>query len=238
MFEITNRKVNAIYYLSAIGFLFALPTASDVRVVGALVVHIVVISIFSGVTHRFFCHKSYATNKHLAWALSAVPVAYGYASPLAWSLMHASHHAFADTPKDPHINGWRGLFTASYKVPPRSFLSNSRWFVDPKHKFLHKYALLWLLCWQAVLLSISTDVFLWAGVVPLFTLKLGDGLHRVFSHKQSKAQNHWYLEYICPMGGEWIHDEHHSNASKPIFANRWYEIDTGSLFVRALRAIT
>jgi fatty-acid desaturase len=149
--------------------------------------------------------------------------------------MHTAHHAFADTPKDPHVNGWKGLFTASYRTPPRAFLTNSRWFVDGKHKLLHRYGLLWMLIWQVALLLISVDVFLWAGVVPLFTLKFGDGLHRMLSHKGSKAQNRWYLEYVWPMGGEWIHDEHHDNAAKPLFANRWYEMDTGSLFIRVLR---
>lgn len=235
MFETTNLKVNIIYYLSAVGFLFAIQDTSVGYIAVAALVHVVVISIFSGVTHRFFCHKAYKANKHFAWLLSTLPVAYGYANPLAWSVMHTAHHAFADTPKDPHVNGWKGLFTAAYRTPPKAFLTNSRWFVDSKHKLLHRYSLLWLMVWQTGLFLISVDVFLWAGVVPLFTLKLGDGLHRALSHKDDEARNRWYLEYICPMGGEWIHAEHHSNASKPIFANRWYEIDTGSLFVRALR---
>jgi fatty-acid desaturase len=69
-------------------------------------------------------------------------------------------------------------------------------------------------------------------MVPLFTLHFCGGLHRVLSHKSGRAQNRWYLEYICPVGGEWIHAEHHDDARKATFSNHWYELDTGGFFVK------
>jgi fatty-acid desaturase len=76
---------------------------------------------------------------------------------------------------------------------------------------------------------------LWVGLVPMFTLIFSAGLHRTFSHAKTGIRNLWFLEYIVPMGGEWLHDEHHNSAKNPIFSNRWYEIDTGSVFVWLLK---
>lgn len=233
-FELTNKSTTTLYGLGFVGLFFALPSATAWWVLSALLIHCTIIAIFSGVTHRHFCHRAYEAKPSLAWAASVLPVAYGYASPIAWAAMHSAHHAYADTDKDPHISSWWGLFTANYRFPPKKFLRASMWFADGKHRFIHQYALLVVLCWNLILLCHSVDAMLWLGLVPMFTLKFGDGLHRVFSHGKSGARNLWFMEYIVPMGGEWIHDEHHQNARKPIYANHWYELDTGGLIIRAL----
>jgi stearoyl-CoA desaturase (delta-9 desaturase) len=236
-FEITNGKVTLLYYFSFIGFVIALITIAPHYFVISLIIHILIISLFSGVTHRYFCHKAYTTNPFVAWFCSLITVMYGYASPIAWTAMHAAHHAFADTDKDPHIKGIAGLFTASYKFPPKRFLSESRWFVDKKHKILHNFSFLILVMWLSLLFLISPQLFLIVGLVPIFTLKFGDAMHRVFSHKGKSANNNWWLEYIVPMGGEWIHKEHHNDVRKIKFSNRWFELDTGFLIIKLLERI-
>lgn len=210
-------------------------TASPLLVVAALITHIFVIATFSAITHRYFCHHAYETNKTLAWVLSLIPIAYGYSSPISWAHMHTSHHAFADTEKDPHVGGWRGLFTATYKQPQTSFKRAIGWFINNKHTWSHSHAIVVMLIWASILLAISPLAFMWLYVVPVFTLKFGDGLHRFISHKNEKAQNRWYLEYIVPMGGEWIHDEHHDNAMKPKFSNKWYELDWGWFIIALIK---
>jgi stearoyl-CoA desaturase (delta-9 desaturase) len=232
--QITNGRATALYYTAAVATLFAIPLATPYWVAAALVIHVLVISIFSGVTHRYFCHKTYNTNETLAWALSSIPVAYGYASPLSWSYIHTAHHAFSDTEDDPHVAGWKGLLTASYRRPKSSLRKAANGFMSRRHLFIHHNALAIMAALGLCLLTISPAAFLWLFAVPLFTLKLGDGLHRALSHANGKAQNRWYLEYIVPMGGEWIHEEHHANASKPIYRNKWYELDTGGILIRAI----
>lgn len=234
--KMNNRRTTALYYAGALGELYA--TASSWSLAWALVamgIHVVVISLFSAVVHRYFCHKAYAANPTLMWLLGFIPVAYAYSTPAGWAPLHTAHHVYADTDRDTHLKGWKGLFTANYRMPPLRFLTAGRWFHSKRHSFLHNNALLVAIVWHATLLAISVDAFLWVGMVPLFTLHFCNGLHRVFSHKGTQAHNRWYLEYIFPMGGEWIHDEHHEVANQPIFANRWYELDTGAWFVKLLR---
>jgi fatty-acid desaturase len=230
-----NKRTTALYYVGLVGALFAASNASLGLALTALCVHVVVISLFSAVVHRYFCHRAYEANPTLMWLAAFLPVAYGYSTPAGWAALHSAHHAFADTDKDTHLKGWAGLFTANYRMPPFKFALAGKWFHSPRHSFLHSNALGVVLVWHSLLLLISVDVFLWVGMMPLFTLHFCNGLHRVFSHKGTQAHNRWYLEYICPMGGEWIHDEHHDTAKKPVFSNRWYEVDTGSIFVRLFR---
>lgn len=233
--RMNNRRTTALYYIGFVGTICAFASFDYAGAGIALLVHVTVISLFSAVVHRYFCHRAYKANPTLMWVLSFVPVAYAYATPAGWASLHSAHHAFADTDKDTHLKGWKGLFTANYRMPPLKFLTAGRWFHSPRHTFLHNNALGVAVVWYAFLLLISVDALLWVGMVPLFTLHFCNGLHRVFSHKGTRAHNRWYLEYICPMGGEWIHDEHHDVATKPTFSNRWYELDTGAWFVRALR---
>lgn len=230
--KMNNRKTTAMYYIGAVGAAIAFQSFTASSLVLAALIHIVVISLFSAVTHRYFCHHAYEANPTLMWLLSFIPVAYGYSTPAGWSALHAAHHAFADTDKDTHLKGWAGLFTANYRMPPLKFALTGRWFHSPGHSFLHNNALGVVIVWNAILALISLDALLYVGLVPTFTLHFCNGLHRVFSHKGTCARNRWYLEYLFPMGGEWIHDEHHVDARKPAFSNHWWELDTGGLIVK------
>ena len=232
--RMNNRRTTALYYVGFVGAICALSSFNALLAINALFVHVVVISLFSAVVHRYFCHRAYEASPTVMWLLAFVPVAYGYSTPAGWAALHSAHHTFADTDKDTHLKGWAGLFTANYRMPPLKFALAGKWFHGPRHSFLHNKALGVVLVWHTLLLCVSVDAFLWVGMVPLFTLHFCNGLHRVFSHKGTRAHNRWYLEYICPMGGEWIHDEHHDVAKKPQFANRWYELDTGGWVVNLL----
>ena len=232
----TNLTATACYYLAGMGFAGALARGAWEFAPLAVLLHVIVISVFSAVTHRYFCHKSYEANPIVMWLLSVLPVVYSYSTPIQWAAMHSAHHAYADTDKDPHGTGWAGLFTAAYKTPSARFAVATKWFLNRKHQFVYDNALLFIAVYQSSLLLISVDAFLWLGLTPMFTLSLCNALHRVFSHTTDGiVTNRWYLEFIAPMGGEWIHDEHHVNARKPLFANKWYELDTGGLVVRLLR---
>jgi stearoyl-CoA desaturase (delta-9 desaturase) len=233
-FRLTNGRATALYYIGFMGLILGLIVSNPAWLWLTLSVHLVVVSVFSAVIHRYFCHRAYEANPTLLWLLSFLPVAYGYSSPIGWTSLHSAHHAFSDTERDTHIKGWIGLFTAAYRMPPMKFALQARWFHNKRHQMLIDYGMVVVLVWHCLLALISVDALIWAGLVPMFTLHFCNGMHRVFSHSGTTVMNRWYLEYLFPMGGEWIHDEHHVNARKPIFRNRWYELDTGAWVVKAL----
>lgn len=235
IFHMTKGSANAFYLAGAIALVAGLMQGSYQWAWASLFVHILAISLFSAVVHRYFCHKVFEANKNFMWALSIIPTIYNYATPLQWAVMHSAHHAYADTDKDPHLKGWKGVFTATYRNPPPRHLVATKWFRDGKHQTLFNYSVLFIMGWNLLLLCVSVDAMIWVGLVPIFTLSLANGLHRAFSHSNNKAKNRWYLELLVPMGGEWIHDEHHENARKPVYTNKWYELDTGGLLIWLLR---
>lgn len=227
-FSMTNRRKNALYAVSLVGLVVALLRWDSTLALAALAIHIAVVSIFSAVAHRYFCHRAYEADPTLAFLLSIVPVAYGYATPIAWAALHSAHHAYADTDKDPHVRGWRAILTASYRSPPARSLLAARWFCDTRHEILHRYALGVVVAWLAVLSIAGLDALLWFGLVPIATLNILDGVHRALSHSGGRARNRWYLEYFLPMGGEWVHERHHDAVREAKFSRRWFEIDSGS----------
>lgn len=231
--RMNNTKTTILYYIGIASLFFAFEKMSVQNVLTSIFVHLLVISVFSAVTHRYFCHRAYESNKTLAWFLSIIPALYGYSTPAGWASLHAAHHAYADTDKDTHLKGIKGLFTANYRKPSLKFAIVSKWFYDKKHEILHKYTLAFIVVWFWLLYYL--DLILWVGLVPLFTLHFCNGLHRVFSHKDTTVKNRWYLEYIVPMGGEWIHDDHHIDSKCPKFSKKWYELDTGYIFVRLIK---
>lgn len=233
-FRMDGSRSTALYYVGAVGVALAASSWNWSMAAVAMLVHILAVSIFSAVTHRYFSHRAYEANRSLMTALSLFPMAYGYASPLSWAALHSAHHAFADTDRDSHYKGWKGIFTAMYRNPPLRSTLAGKWFQTSSQEFVHRNALLIVVVWHSIVLFVSPTAYLWIVLVPTFTLHFFNGLHRAFSHQGNKVMNRWYLEYLIPMGGEWIHDEHHANARKPIYRNRWYELDTGGLLVKAL----
>lgn len=227
------KRTTMVYWTAFSVFLWALAHWDWAWFIYSVLIHIVVISLFSGVIHRYFCHRAYEANSWVMWILGTIPLCYGYASPAGWPGMHNAHHAYSDTDKDPHVKNWRSLVSVYYRPQPPGFSLMSKWFYDRKHEVLHRYALLFIVGTAVIFLISGWEKFVWLYAIPVFTLQFGNGLHRTCSHKfgQVGAANRWYLEYLYPMGGEWMHDEHHNDAKKSKFSNRWYEYDIGYIWV-------
>ncbi|KAL7017680.1 hypothetical protein ACKWTF_010479 [Chironomus riparius] len=62
--------------------------------------------------HRFFCHRSYKTNRAMKIFLIFCQQLSGVKSVHTWVRVHRTHHKFSDTDRDP-VNINRGFFHAS-----------------------------------------------------------------------------------------------------------------------------
>jgi fatty-acid desaturase len=199
-----------------------------------LITHVALVSIFSAVVHRYYSHRSFSANESLMFVLSCITSAYGYATPSHWAVLHSAHHAFTDTDKDPHIKGFRGVFTATYKTPPYKQLLAKKWFHSKKHTILLNYSVSLVLIWNLLLSLISIDLMLIIGLIPLATTAFANGLHRSLSHSPDDIRNLWFLEYLIPMGGEWIHHNHHKNPKVAFYSRNKKELDTGGWLIKLL----
>ena len=172
-------------------------------------------------------------NEKVAFALSLFPAFYMFPGALVWKVIHISHHATSDTPNDTNNRGIRAFFGSGYKQPEKRFvrlaINLAR---DPKHSFIHKYHLLLVGVYGLLMFVISPTLFLYGFAVPVFTTICIGRIHHQFGHNDTRPLNLWFLEYIIPHGGDWIHANHHDQPSNPQFSTRWYQIDTGGLFIK------
>jgi len=243
MFKNTTLVDVIVFYISAIFFAYSITITSNMWWLSA-VVHIITMSIFSAVIHRFYCHDAFKANEWTMKTLATISCAYLFPNPVQWRIYHAYHHAYGDTPKDPHNLGFAGFFGYGHNIPAHEqrFLNNARRQMrDPYLMFLLNKQLLISLLWGGILAIIDVNLFLFAFAVPMFTIRLANRVHKELSHGKSfttgerYATNHWWLEYICPMGGEWMHSDHHVVSNRENFNTKWYQLDTGWLLINIVR---
>jgi stearoyl-CoA desaturase (delta-9 desaturase) len=236
MFTLDNKKATALYWVSALGFLYSLFIWEWNWFLVSVIIHVITISIFSAVTHRYFCHRAFDANPNTMFWFSLFPMIYGFACPISWSFLHTAHHAHADTDRDTHIKGLKGILTAFYKNPTSlRYAANAKWFYNDRHDMVRRNAVLFTLIPLVLLTLINFKLTVWMLLVPWFTLHLVEGIHRTFSHNSTGATNKWYMEYILPLGGEWIHDKHHDKPTDPVFGDKFYMLDAGNILVNLLK---
>lgn len=199
--------------------------------------------------HRYCTHRSYKLNpvieKILAVLAAVVP---GTGSPLGWMSVHTAHHAYSDTPKDPH-SCWHSSFInlAIWRYPYTGTLKSSRPMMNSKfHQFLHRYYLLFLIAWA----TLNFALFGIEGLIfnVLLTWGLGVGLsvfQNYFLHyplpftyrnheTPDHSQNSWLLHFLSFGACGW-HNNHHARPKAWHTGEKWWEFDTASWFIRIVR---
>lgn len=172
-----------------------------------------------------------------------------------WVAVHRCHHAHCETPKDPHspvvlgINEvlWRGaeLYRGAITEPalverygggcPDDWLEQN---------IYSRYS------WQGVglLLAIELMLFgvpgltLWAIQmmwIPFLAAGVINGIghyagYRNFDCKEAATN---IVPFGVLIGGEELHNNHHTFPTSPKFSVRWFEVDIGWLYISLLRGL-
>lgn len=181
--------------------------------------------------HRLFCHASFRTSGFwhaiLAW-LGTLAI---YGSTVQWPAMHATHHKFSDTDKDPHYTGWRYLFWKKNRPTIFNRRVLVRLYRQPLHRLLHKYyalvvaasiAALWLIDWRLLVVGY---------LAPLGWLHFVGSAHQVFAHGKTGPRDQRWLEWVLFTGGEWLHGHHHDKPRDPRFGKS----DLGWRFIQLIQ---
>lgn len=193
--------------------------------------------------HRLFTHNAFECSEFWHWFFGIVGSITLNTSPVQWSAVHISHHRHSDTEKDPYDSNVNHYlrFKERTDIPPTK--NEIRMLRKPMHElFLNHslsisigYALLTLL------LGIEAFVFLWA--LPTTTYLVTAGLQTILAHGQrlepgdtrrSTARNLWALEFVIPMGGEWLHKEHHDKPGLMDWATKPYYYDMGAHLIKLI----
>lgn len=172
-----------------------------------------------------------------------------------WVAIHRRHHQKSDQAGDPHspqIYGiWRVLFGGAFlyhkasknraMVKDLSAGTPNDWI---ERNLYAKHSRLGILIMFIIDLSVfgPWGLVVW-GVqmiwVPFFAAGVINGLSHWWGYRNTDtkdtSRNLWPIAFW--IGGEELHNNHHSNGASARFSQKWWEFDIGWLYIRVLETL-
>lgn len=207
--------------------------------------------------HRYAAHGMFTMSK--AWErfwfiMSGILQGSSYLSPNTYGILHRMHHAYADTPQDPHSPKYdKTLLKMMWKTKEiYSGLFYKR--IDPEDRFTKNLPEWW--SFEKLADSWPIRIF-WGAAYSIFYIYFATAwwqflilpIHFVmgpfhgaiinwFAHKYGSvrfkladtSKNLLPIDFL--MLGEGYHNNHHQHSSNPNFGSAWYEIDPVYPFIR------
>jgi stearoyl-CoA desaturase (Delta-9 desaturase) len=172
-----------------------------------------------------------------------------------WVAIHRKHHAKVETEEDPHSPQTRGIETVMWKGAElyREEAANA--------ETLAKYGTGtpddWLernlysrFSWQGVGLMLAVNLLLFGPIgatiwavqmmwIPFWAAGVINGIGHYWGYRNFAATD--ASTNIVPwgiiVGGEELHNNHHAYGTSAKFSSRWWEVDLGWVYIRALAAL-
>jgi stearoyl-CoA desaturase (delta-9 desaturase) len=209
--------------------------------------------------HRYGAHRQFTMSKgwerffhFLTWLIMGP----SYLCPRAYAIMHRMHHAYSDTPKDPHspvqqpnliTMMWRtklqyeGIKYGRAPVEPRFDGGYPEWKIFDDRLSGWATSIAWGSLYTFIYVTFATHWWLFlllpvhwvlgpvhGGIVNYFGHKLG---YRNYDSTDN-SKNTLFVDVLTM--GELFQNNHHKWGQSPNFAVRWFEIDPAYQFVRLL----
>jgi stearoyl-CoA desaturase (delta-9 desaturase) len=172
-----------------------------------------------------------------------------------WAAIHRKHHAKCETAEDPHSPQVKGIETVFWRGADlyREEAKNR----ETIEKFGHGTPDDWIeqnlysrYQWQGVALMLIIDVLLFGAVggavwvvqmlwIPITAAGIINGIGHYWGYRNFDCED--ASTNISPwgilIGGEELHNNHHTFATSAKLSNKWYEFDIGWLYIRCLETI-
>ncbi|MBU3578201.1 acyl-CoA desaturase [Polynucleobacter sp. UK-Kesae-W10] len=172
-----------------------------------------------------------------------------------WASIHRKHHAKCETVDDPHSPQILGITTVLsrgaelYKQEAKN--------QETMDKFGHGTPDDWLernvyskFSWQGVAIMLIIDVFLFGAVgltvwavqmlwIPITAAGVINGIGHFWGYRNFDCED--ASRNIFPwgilIGGEELHNNHHTFATSAKLSNKWYEFDIGWLYIQMMSTV-
>jgi stearoyl-CoA desaturase (Delta-9 desaturase) len=209
--------------------------------------------------HRYGAHRQFTMSKRwerffhlLTWTIHGP----SYLNPRAYAIMHRMHHAYSDTPKDPHSPvQQRNFFAMMWRTKTQYGALRYRQ-IAPEARFEGGYpewkildetlggwrmALVWAALYALVYVAFATHWWLFL-LLPIHWVlgPVHGGIvnwagHKIGYRNYDSADNSKNtLVFDVLTMGELFQNNHHKWGQSPNFAVRWFEVDPTYQFVRVL----
>jgi fatty-acid desaturase len=157
--------------------------------------------------------------------------------------VHINHHRYTDTVDDPYDSNWRHFFRFGERQNVKATKNELRMIRDKMHVFFLNYSFLLSMVYGSLMLAIDFNAFLYLYMFPVTLYLITSGLHTIFAHEGLKtddtristARNLWLLEFLIPMGGEWIHKEHHDKPKLSDWHTKPHYFDLGAIVINVIK---
>ena len=172
-----------------------------------------------------------------------------------WVAIHRKHHARCETPDDPHSPQTRGLKKVLWQGA-ELYMDEAR-NEETLRRFGHGTPDDWIernvysrFTWQGCALMLGADLVLFgvAGVavwavqmiwIPFFAAGVINGIGHFWGYRNYDSPD--AATNISPwgilIGGEELHNNHHTYPTSAKLSSKWYEFDLGWAYIRALSAL-
>ncbi|TAE30193.1 MAG: acyl-CoA desaturase [Cytophagales bacterium] len=216
--------------------------------------------------HRYAAHKMFTMSKfweRFFYFLTYLSQGSSYLSPRAYAVLHRMHHAFSDTPRDPHSpHHTKNLFTMMWQTKnlynavlhreqkvERQFDRNY-----PEWNFIEKLGDSWIsrASWGIAYALFYVFAYLyldmhWAFFFLLPIHFLMGPIHGAIvnwsGHKygyqnydnHDKSRNSLMLDFL--MMGELFQNNHHKRPNSANFGAKWFEMDPTFPVIKALEKL-
>ena len=170
-----------------------------------------------------------------------------------WVAVHRKHHAKCETVDDPHSPQTRGLRTVLWRGAELYMAEKTN--TETLARYGHGTPNDWLernvysrWSWQGCGVMLVTDVLLFgvAGLavwgvqmlwIPFFAAGVINGIghfwgYRNFDHPDCSTN---IVPWGILVGGEELHNNHHTYPTSARLSNKWYEFDLGWAYIRVLQ---
>ncbi len=212
--------------------------------------------------HRYCAHRQYTMTPRAERAfhvLSYFLLGSSYLAPRDYAILHREHHAYADTPQDPHSPDFHPHAGRMMLATLKRYAAHKRRQIVPEARFEGGYPEIpwldrfgqkwpsrtaWMLVYAAIYWQFATTpwVFLLLPVHCMFGTVHGAIVnwcgHRYGSRNfatPDSSRNTLVFDVLT--AGELFQNNHHHASMSPNFGARWYEIDPGYQVLRLLHAL-
>jgi stearoyl-CoA desaturase (delta-9 desaturase) len=173
-----------------------------------------------------------------------------------WAAIHRKHHAKVETPEDPHspqiygINRvlWAGVFLYVKEAHNAETLARyghgtpDDWIEKRLYTPCQKLGVVVMLGIDVALFGSLAGLAMWAAQVawiPFWAAGVVNGLGHFWGYRNFNSPD--ASKNIFPLGiligGEELHNNHHTYATSAKLSNKWYEFDLGWMYIRILAAL-
>jgi stearoyl-CoA desaturase (delta-9 desaturase) len=173
-----------------------------------------------------------------------------------WASIHRKHHAKVETREDPHspqiygINRvlWAGVFLYVKEAHNPETLRRyghgtpDDWIEKHLYTPCQKLGVVVMLAIDVALFGLVAGLAMWAAQVawiPFWAAGVVNGLGHFWGYRNFNSPD--ASTNIFPLGiligGEELHNNHHTYATSAKLSNKWYEFDLGWMYIRILAAL-